>query len=145
MSNFDLFSVFSRISDYIGGNEQRTKEEEINAPWGKNEVSIQEEQKVFSRGEIKGFFNTIGEVGETLKESKANANKQESRILELMTEPCTPFEVHRLYCLKYPEVPITSIRRAMSNMSSKGLLEKTDQKKTEKYGKSNFVWKKVGA
>lgn len=129
MKELGFFSVFSRISDYLGGNEPRTKEEEINVPYGKNE----------------GFFNTIGEVGETLKESKANANKQESRILELMVEPCTPFEVHRLYCLKYPEVPITSIRRAMSNMSSskKGLLEKTEQKKTEKYGKSNFVWRKI--
>lgn len=128
MANFDLFSVFSRISDYLGGNERST----------------QEEQKVFSRGEIKGFFNTIGETGETLKESKANANKQETRILELMVEPCTPFEVHKLYCLKYPEVPITSIRRAMSNMSSKGFLEKTEQKKTEKYGKVNYLWKRVG-
>ena len=128
MANFDLFSVFSRISDYLGKSEVSTQEQEINLSNGKNE----------------GFFNTIGETGQELKESRANANKQETRILELMTEPCTPFEVHRLYCLKYPEVPITSIRRAMSNMSSKGLLEKTEQKKTEKYGKVNYLWKKVG-
>ena len=127
MSKLGFFSVFSRISDYLG----------------KSEVSTQEEQKVFSRDEIKGFFNTIGETGETLKESKANANKQETRILELMVEPCTPLEVHRLYCLKYPEVPIWSIRRAISNLTSKGRLEKTEQKKTEKYGKSNFVWRKI--
>lgn len=125
---FPFFSIFSWL------NEDTTEAD----------IQATKIAKDLSNGKNEGFFNTIGETGQELKESRANANKQETRILELMTEPCTPFEVHRLYCLKYPEVPITSIRRAMSNMSSKGLLEKTEQKKTEKYGKVNYLWKKVG-
>jgi len=115
MRQLQLFSVFSSL------NEQLEEKEPGNQV----------------------FFNTIKESGETLKKSKEDANKQEQRIMELMTEPCTPFEVHEKYCSKHPEVPITSIRRAMSNLTDKGDLIKTDEKKKEKYGKANYIWKRA--
>ncbi len=89
------------------------------------------------------FYNTIKESGVDLAKSNTQASKQEERIIDLMNIPCTPFEMHEKYCQLYPEVPITSIRRAMTNLSNKGILEKTEDKKTEKYGKANYVWKRT--
>ena len=49
----------------------------------------------------------------------------------------TPFEVRESVL---PECPITSARRAMTNLTESGLLVKTDMRR-ERYGKKNHVWR----
>lgn len=92
----------------------------------------------------KSFYNTIGLQGQDLKKSEFKAGGQEARILEFFNEyskgmSYTPFEV-----LKYVfsgNVPITSVRRALTNLTKGGYLEKLEDKTMGEYGQLNHRWK----
>lgn len=88
------------------------------------------------------FHNTVKLKDAELEEAIRNAKTQEERIYLLMTGKSsrTPFEVLDMYCAIFPIVPITSIRRAMSNLEKAGKLIKTNQQKKEQYGKPNYKW-----
>jgi predicted HTH transcriptional regulator len=85
------------------------------------------------------FYNTTSLEGKDLVEAIANAESQEHIILELFkrTGRLSPSEVCRLLDYKYP---ITSVRRAISNLTRDGYLEKTDKKKKGFYGRLEYVW-----
>lgn len=88
------------------------------------------------------FFNTIKQTGEELSESQEKAKRQEIAILNYFLKnkgkSYTPFQVQEN--LHLVEVPITSIRRAMTNLTNKGKLVKTDRMIPERFGKPNFLW-----
>ena len=91
------------------------------------------------------FFNTISQDGEELKKSLLQANRQSERVYIIMKFkgiPMTPFEVLDEYCKFFPECPVTSIRRAMTNLSgiNPPQLIKTTEMKKEKYGQPNYKW-----
>lgn len=88
------------------------------------------------------FHDTINLPDADFNSANEKAETQEQRIFELMKKrpAMTPFEVMDLYNFSYPEIPITSIRRAMSNLERMGLLQKTEWMKVGKYGKSNHKW-----
>lgn len=90
---------------------------------------------------MKTFFNTIGERGKELMESKAKALSQQEIILNFfMSNPCeyyTPFDIQRMVL---NNAPITSIRRAMTNLTNAGYLDKTTKMVNEEYGKTNHCW-----
>lgn len=87
-------------------------------------------------------FNTTKESGQTLINFCDKAKSQQEIILEFMKnnprQAFTPFDI--LKALFSPNVPVTSIRRAMSNLSEAGLIIKTSMKVLEQYGKVNFKW-----
>lgn len=91
----------------------------------------------------KSFYNTTNETGDKLSLFDQKAGRQETVILEWFTKHPddlrTPFEIWD--SLFTPEVPITSVRRAISNLTKRGLLVKTDKKKLEEYGRENYCWK----
>lgn len=91
------------------------------------------------------FFNTVNYAGQTLQEAINSCNVQETRILELMQvgNPVTPFEVFELYRNKHPEIPITSVRRAMTCLTKKDILTKSHKMQQERYGKPNHKWERV--
>ncbi len=71
-----------------------------------------------------------------------NANFQEQKILEVFSGKnrglsFTPFEVLKLSGLR---APITSIRRAMTDMTKVGMLIKTDECRMGAYGQLNHCW-----
>lgn len=43
----------------------------------------------------------------------------------------------------HKETPLTSIRRAITNLTTRGLLRKTDTKVMGKYGRMESLWEKV--
>lgn len=90
------------------------------------------------------FHNTIGESGDTLIKSEIKCKNQEERIVEILKEKngiaVTPFYIHEAYLKLYDAVPITSIRRAITNLTNQNRLIKTSQMKTEQYGKPNNTW-----
>jgi hypothetical protein len=88
------------------------------------------------------FHNTIQLTGKELDEAIMTAKSQEERIYLLMTgkSAMTPFEVMDLYNSVFPIVPITSIRRALSNLENQNKLIKTHWSKLEQYGKPNYKW-----
>lgn len=91
------------------------------------------------------FFNTINLSGNELTVAKDNCNKQEQRILGIMKigQPMTPFEVQLFYNSLYDEIPITSVRRAITCLTKKGYLAKKDEMKIEMYGTKNHCWEKI--
>lgn len=90
------------------------------------------------------FYNTIGETGENLNGSRHKALTQEEVIYRFMQRHVdryfTPFEIAS-QCFS-DDVPITSVRRAISSLTDKGKLEKSYFACGQgKYGKANHVWK----
>jgi len=89
------------------------------------------------------FYNTTGENKSVVEKTEASNSKQENLILSLFInhpfEEYTPFEVSKY--LNLPNVPITSVRRAITNLTQKGFLFKTENKKQGDYGKINFCWR----
>ena len=89
------------------------------------------------------FYNTTGEKGETLEESKRAVSRQEDIILGFFRDHprkhFTPFEVWSSIPA-LANVPITSIRRAITNLTESGFLRKLDTKRTGDYGKVNHLW-----
>ena len=86
------------------------------------------------------FYNTINEVSSSLVTSHANTRTQEAIILDCFKsaqEPLSPSMVHFLTKLK---CPITSIRRAMTNLSKDGSLKKTPKFTIGKFGKKEHLW-----
>ena len=72
-----------------------------------------------------------------------NDKNQESRVLSIIRENglgMTPPQVHKVYQHIYSHVPITSIRRAMTKLTDKGVLTMTGEKRMGDYNQPNFVW-----
>lgn len=99
-----------------------------------------------NKNQIEIFFNTISLSGHELVAARKDCFKQDERVLQILHDrggKMTPFEVSAVYNSKYPEAPITSIRRSMTVLTKKGQLEMLDEMKQEKYGKPNHYWKAV--
>jgi hypothetical protein len=87
----------------------------------------------------KTYFNTTNLSKEDLKESIANAFKQEELIVNLYKRygSLSPSDVLKLLDFKYP---ITSVRRAITTLTKKHLLIKTEVQKKGLYGKLEYIW-----
>ena len=86
------------------------------------------------------FYNTIEETAEELAKSHEKAKTQEEKILDCFyscEEPLSPSMVLSQTGLN---CPITSIRRAMTNLSNDGRLEKTTEYTLGNYGKREHLW-----
>ena len=87
------------------------------------------------------FYNTIHEVGDKLKESHKKARSQEDLIysyLLIAGKPLVPSQILKRLALN---CPITSIRRALTNLTNRGLLIKTDKFIIGSFGKREHLWK----
>jgi len=87
------------------------------------------------------FHNTIG-LNHTEKAIAARRSKsQKIRILNFFRDnprgQFTPFEVQQLARIN---APITSIRRAITNLTKDGYLVKTRRMKDGQYGIRNHTW-----
>jgi len=96
------------------------------------------------------FFNTIELKDDELKEKLHNAITQNERvylIYKIRGIAMSPVDVHKIYCDLYRvsqrspyNVPLTSIRRAITTLTNEGLLEKTSIKADGAFGMKNFKW-----
>lgn len=88
------------------------------------------------------YFNTNKETGEDLQTSRSRAESQENTIYRFFSdnprEELTAFEVKSQLRMRSP---ITSIRRAITELTNKGRLEKTNTMKRGDYGKRCHCWK----
>ena len=90
---------------------------------------------------MKDYFNTNNESGEDLSSSRGKAMSQQDFILDsIRSHPTRTFSPHDLEWL-CPDSPITSIRRAISNLTEAGYLEKTDKMVMGPYGKKVHTWR----
>ncbi len=89
------------------------------------------------------FINTTHSTGRQLRNYQRTANTQESRILEFFednkNQAFTPSDVCRLVFEN--DVPITSVRRGITELTNDGQLSKTNQQVTGPWGKPEYKWK----
>lgn len=87
------------------------------------------------------YFNSLHLEGETLEGFVQKAKGQNREILLFFKSNAhlafTPHEINE----KFPNYPITSIRRAMTVLTGMGLLEKINILRQERYGSPNAQWR----
>jgi hypothetical protein len=90
------------------------------------------------------FYNTIHEDQAQLRESIRKAKTQEDKVEVFFKanpeKSFTPFDIQYLGIFD-DNVPITSIRRAITNLEKRGVLKKTMEQREGGYGKVNYCWK----
>jgi len=92
---------------------------------------------------MKTYYNTNKECGEELDTSKERALRQQNRILSyFQTFPQDSFTPEDVWKVIYADnTPLTSVRRAITNLTSAGRLIKTGNMKTSSYGKKCHTWR----
>jgi Fe2+ or Zn2+ uptake regulation protein len=87
------------------------------------------------------YYNTTNEKGIKLKESHRKAKTQEEVIYSFFLmhgKPLSPSQVLKKLNL---ECPITSIRRALTNLTNEGKIIKTGVKTVGLYNKKEHLWR----
>lgn len=74
--------------------------------------------------------------------TKENAEWQESRILEFLRDGMAKASASDVWeiCRKQDE-PLTSFRRALTNLAKQGKVEKLDEVKVGIYGRNEHLWR----
>jgi len=96
------------------------------------------------------YYNTTRQKGEQLKVAWKKTKTQDDKVMEYFYEhgKATPSEVwfhfikHEHHGEILNAVPITSIRRSITNLTSSNLLSKTDNKREGVYGRPEYVWER---
>ena len=89
------------------------------------------------------FYNTIGLTGEALKKAVTNATKLDEAVLLIYTntrKPYSPSQIFKLIEKAGRNQPLTSCRRSITNLTTKGHLVKQSQKVMGLYGEEEHVW-----
>ncbi len=88
------------------------------------------------------YFNTTASSGADLDGYEAEAKSQEELMLDYFgTRPgmqYSPSQVQKH--LNLTGAPLTSVRRALTNLTSAGLLQKTDKQVAGPYGRPEHCW-----
>ena len=90
------------------------------------------------------YYNTTHLSGEELKQAVKSAEKQEAAVLILFQNTdrsYSPSQVMNLMEKAGWNCSLTSWRRAITNLTDKGVLQKTDEQIKGLYGKPEFKWK----
>ena len=81
------------------------------------------------------YYNTNNETGSTLKTSRGKAENQADRVMYHASKEIL-FSADAMWNKHFAHLyPLTSIRRAITDLSKDGLLVKTDSMATGMYGK----------
>jgi hypothetical protein len=86
------------------------------------------------------YHNTTHTAGAQLDEYEGKADSQDEIILlwfKFSGGSHTPSEIHSVL---FPDVPITSVRRSISNLTAGGYLQKTDHQKLGPYKRPEYQW-----
>ena len=84
---------------------------------------------------------------EEYKEMLVKTKKQEHLIEMLandfVNKTFSPSMMHGMMERYGRKIPITSVRRAMSDLTRQGILKKTDEQRIGYYGKREYMWRLV--
>ena len=93
------------------------------------------------------YYNTNNETGDVLKSSIESSNKQEEVIMVIFNHykrNLSPDEIQGILVDNSETTyPITSIRRAMTNLTNDGKLKKTNIMRKGVWGKMTHTWKLI--
>ena len=89
------------------------------------------------------YHNTTGMEGEQLRKREIKTGTQNWKILCFFrlrpSMSFTPYDVWR--GMRNPDVPVTSIRRGMTDLTALGYIRKTDEKREGQYGELTYCWR----
>ena len=91
------------------------------------------------------YFNPVPEGEEAVKDYTAKAKTQQEYILALFQDgkPHSPTDIHNR-CLNAGMIwPITSIRRAITDLDAENEIRKTGAKSKGRYGRNENQWEKT--
>lgn len=85
------------------------------------------------------FYNTTNESGNQLDLFSKKAVRQQDKVLEIfrVQRQATASEVWQ----HFDKAPLTSVRRAISDLTKLGYLEKTEDYKQGLYGRNETIYK----
>ena len=86
------------------------------------------------------FYQTIDQVGSALKESNKKVKRQEDLIFALFEKRNEPLSPSMVLIESGLNCPITSIRRAITDLTNSGRIVKTDRQVKGMYGKAEHLW-----
>ena len=89
------------------------------------------------------YHNTTHEQPEHCQEYEATAQAQEQQIMEYFKRVDSPQSPSEVWLALEMTGPITSARRAMTNLTKKGLLARTAVKIMGLYNRREHCWKLV--
>ena len=89
------------------------------------------------------YYNTTHQSGAQVLRYRRQAQTQDQQLLEFFEanprQLYTPSEL--LLFVFESAVPITSVRRAVSTLTERGQLVKTDRQKPGPYGRPEYAWR----
>lgn len=91
----------------------------------------------------KSHHNTTNESGEQLEMFENKANVQEDIVIALYKRNPRMSAYECFGMFPQVDVPITSIRRAITNLTIRGKLKKTSDKRTGRYGRPEYIYEIV--
>jgi hypothetical protein len=87
------------------------------------------------------YHNTTGATGDHLRAYREAAAGQEADVLAFFAaHPGRSFTPEPVQRRVMPRAPLTSARRAITNLTAKGLLVKTGETATGKFGRPVRLW-----
>jgi len=90
------------------------------------------------------YYNTTEATGPELKEYRTKAIRQEDIIRHFFSTREQGYPPHEVHAVMFPRsVPITSVRRAMTNLEAAKFLEKMPDKVEGPYGRPVHLWKRA--
>ena len=88
------------------------------------------------------FYNTTNLSGDNLKEKEKKVSTQEKAILRLFqSNPRRDFTPSEVLAELHLQCPITSVRRAITNLTIAGELTRTNKKRMGDYGMNTYCWR----
>lgn len=88
------------------------------------------------------YYNTTNQTGQKLREAEAKAESQKEIIAEVFqwAKKLGPSEAERFFPIN---TPLTSIRRAFTDLKKEGAIQKTENKTVGKYGRPEHIYEMV--
>lgn len=90
------------------------------------------------------FYNITEENEKTIKWfAKVTKTQDEKILIFFKTHPSQKYTPEEVFARVFgrTKVPLTSIRRSMTNLTKKDCLVKTCEKKISSYGRPAYMWK----
>lgn len=98
---------------------------------------------IFDHPESPSYFQTTEKTVSELITAEKKAKRQEDIALEIFKKnsPLSPSQALKIWCKGNKAIPLTSLRRALSNLTRDGLLVKTNILVDGMYGEREHLWK----
>lgn len=92
------------------------------------------------------YFNTTHSTGATLARYETAAQTQDAAVLAIFrARPREALSPSQVWGLMDTRAPLTSIRRAITNLTLAGVLLKTDSQHRGPFGRPEYRWRYVPA